>query len=111
MDPERRRGILFIVIGFIIPLVALPFVNGFSREKGFYENFYNAGIEIKKNSKDNAPIQIPNKGEESKTNKKITYSMLIPQRIPFRFFLVPTVILIYMGIIRIDRSRRRKLNR
>lgn len=108
MDPEKRIGILLIVIGLIIPFLVFPFVTGFSREKGFYENFYNAGIEIKKESKDNVPIQLPDKGEESKAKTKITYSMLIPQKIPFRYFLVPTVILIYMGIIRIDRSRRRK---
>lgn len=110
MDPEKRLGITFIIIGLIIPLVVLPFVTGFSKDKGFYENFNNVGIPIGKDSKDNVPRQPPSKGEEANSKIKITWSMLIPQRIPFRFFLVPTVILIYMGIIRIDRSRRRKLD-
>jgi len=110
MDPEKRLGIIFIIIGLIIPLAALPFVSGFSKEKGFYENFNNVGIPIGKDSNDNMPSQPPIKGEEANSKIKITWSMLIPQRIPLRFFFVPTVLLIYMGIIRIDRSRRRKLD-
>jgi len=110
MDPEKRLGIIFIIIGLIIPLVVLPFVTGFSKDKGFYENFNNVGIPTGKDSKDNAPSQPPIKGEGDNSKVKITWSMLIPQRIPLRFFFVPTVFLIYMGIIRIDRSRRRKLN-
>jgi hypothetical protein len=109
MDPEKRLGIIFIIIGLIIPLILLPFITGFSREKGFYENFYNAGIAIRENgTKDNSSGQPPIIDEGANAKVKVTWSMLIPQRIPFRFLLVPTVILVYMGIIRIDRSRRRQ---
>lgn len=110
MDPEKRLGIIFIIIGLFIPLAVLPFVSGFSREKGFYENFNNVGIPIGKNPEDSVPNQPPIKGEGSNSKIKVTWSMLIPQKIPFRLFFVPTVLFIYMGIIRIDRSRRRKLD-
>jgi hypothetical protein len=110
MDPEKRLGIIFIIIGLIIPLAVLPFVSGFSKDKGFYENFYNVGIEIRKDTKEDAPSQPSNKGEGINSKFRITWSMLIPNKIQLRFLLVPTVLLVYMGIIRIDRSRRRKQN-
>jgi hypothetical protein len=109
MDREKRIGIMLILVGFLIPLAALPFVSGFSKDKGFYENFNNVGIPIGKDSKDNVPSQPAIKGEGDNAKLKITWSMLIPQRIPLRFFFVPTVMLIYMGIIRIDRARKRRL--
>jgi len=107
MDREKRLGIIFIIVGLIIPLATLPFVSGFSKDKGFYDNFYNAGVNIRKDMKDDTLSQSQTKTGATNGKTKMTYSMMIPQRIPFRFFLVPTVILIYMGIIRIDRSRRR----
>ena len=108
MDPEKRLGIILIIIGLVIPLLVLPFVSGFSREKGFYYNFYEAGIAIGKADRNDGASQPPppEKGMTPKT--RITWSGLIPKRIPFRLFLVPTVLLIYMGIIRIDRVRRRQ---
>jgi hypothetical protein len=110
MDPEKRLGIIFIIIGLIIPLAVLPFVSGFSKDKGFYENFYNVGIEIRKDTKESVPSQPPVKVEGTNSKVRITWSMLIPNKIQLRFILVPTVILVYIGVIRIDRSRRRKQN-
>jgi|GEM_PF-375630 len=110
MDPEKKLGIILIIIGLIIPLIVFPFVTGFSREKSFSDNFYNAGIKIGTAAEDNSPSQVPAKSEGAKTQVKVTWSMVLPRKIPFRYFLVPTVILIYMGIIRIDRARKRKLN-
>jgi len=108
MDAEKRHGIIIIIIGLLIPLAALPFVSGFSKDKGFYDNFYNVGIDIRKDTNDNTLSQPPANTKENNSKVRITWSMLIPHRIPFRFFLAPMVLLIYIGIIRIDRSRRKK---
>ncbi|MGD9579370.1 MAG: hypothetical protein AB7Y74_14125 [Syntrophorhabdus sp.] len=110
MDPEKKLGIILILVGLLIPLAALPFVSGFSREKGFYENLYNVGIAIGNESKDRTfkPAQPSIKGDRTNAKLKVTWSMLMPQKIPLRFLLVPAVILVYMGIIKIDRSRRRQ---
>jgi hypothetical protein len=110
MHPQKRHGIILIIIGLLIPLVALPFVSGFSKDKGFLGNFYDVGIPLGKDSIDNAVSQPTTNTKGTNSKLRITWSMLIPQRIPFRFFLVPTVLLIYVGIIRIDRSRRKKHN-
>ena len=108
MDTEKRLGIILIIIGLLIPLAALPFVSGFSKDKGLYDNFYKAGIDIRKASKDYTIGQSPVNSERPKSRAGTLLSTLIPQRIPFRFFFIPTVILAYMGIIRIERSRRKK---
>jgi hypothetical protein len=110
MDAEKRLGIILIIIGLLIPLAVLPFVSGFSKDKGFYDNFYNAGIDIRKDTNGNTLNQPTANNKETNSKVRITWSMLIPHRIPFRFFLAPTVLLIYIGIIRIDRSRRKKHN-
>ncbi len=85
MDTEKRHGIIIIIIGLLIPLAALPFVSGFSKEKGFYDNFYNVGIDIRKDTNDNALSQPPANTKETNSRVRITWSMLIPYRIPFRF--------------------------
>jgi hypothetical protein len=108
MDTEKRNGIIIIIIGLLIPLAALPFVSGFSKDKGFYDIFYNAGIDIRKDTTDKTLGQPATSANETNSKARITWSMLIPHRIPFRFFLAPMVLLIYIGIIRIDRSRRKK---
>jgi hypothetical protein len=108
MDREKKLGIILIIIGLLIPLAALPFVSGFSIDKGFYDNFYNAGIDVSKNTNDNTLNQPIANTKETNSKVRITWSMLIPNRIPFRFFLAPMVLLIYIGIIWIDRSRRKK---
>jgi len=108
MDTEKRHGIIIIIIGLLIPLAALPFVSGFSKDKGFYDIFYNAGIDIRKDTTDKTLSQPLTSANETNLKARITWSMLIPHRIPFRFFLAPMVLLIYIGIIRIDGSRRKK---
>lgn len=110
MDPEKKLGIILIIIGLIIPLAALPFVSGFSREKGFYENIYNVRIDIRKDVKDNVPSQTPVNTEGTKTKPGNALSWLMPKRIQFRFLLIPAVVFVYIGIIKIDGSRRRRRN-
>ena len=107
MDRDKKQGVMFIIIGLLIPLAVLPFVTGFSRDKGLYANFYYGGIEIGRAAEVGGPAgpaPVAREGEP----KVGTKSFLPARRIPFRFFLVPTVILIYVGIMRIERSRRRK---
>jgi hypothetical protein len=106
MNKQKKIGIIFIFIGICIPLIALPFITGWSDEKSLFDNFYEAGIEIKKSNSKTANSSA-DKIVDNKT-KKITYSDLMPDKIPFRIFLVITVILVYAGIVKIDRSKQSK---
>jgi hypothetical protein len=106
MNKQKKIGIIFIIIGICVPLIAFPFITGWSDKKSLFDNFYEAGIEIRKaNSK--TVNSSADKIVDNKT-KKITYSDLMPDKIPFRLFLVITVILVYAGIVKIDHSRQSK---
>ncbi len=108
MDRDKRGGIMLIVIGLIIPLAVLPLVSGFSIDKGFLDNFYGAGIRVRDSHNAVGPDPSPALEKGGSPKVRITWSSFIPHRIPFRLFLVPTVLLAYMGVIRIDRARRKK---
>lgn len=111
MDREKKIGIILIVIGICIPLAVLPFVSGYSKEKGIFGSLYDAGIPIGKDKQaidQGKDSPSPSKELEGKT---INFSKLVPKRIPFRFSLVFTLIFFYMGIIRIDRARRKAAER
>ena len=90
------------------PLLTLPFLSGYSKEKGVPANLYGVAIDLQKGPHDGAygpePIDPHHKAPAA-------YARLIPKRIPFRFFLVFTLIFLYMGIVRIDRARRREQER
>ena len=105
MDREKKVGIILIIIGICIPLAIFPFLSGYSKEKGIVDTIYKAGIAIR-NDKQGGE-ESPSPITVDKPKAKISFSRLIPKRIPFRFFLAATLILLYMGFIRIDRSRRR----
>lgn len=107
MDREKKVGIIFIVVGICIPLMVLPFLSGYSKDKKFSENLYWAGIAIRKDKPSATEHQSPGNTQEAR-RRMSDPSIFIPKRIPFRFFLVITLVLLYMGIIRIDRSRRKK---
>ncbi|OPX92421.1 MAG: hypothetical protein A4E58_03334 [Syntrophorhabdus sp. PtaB.Bin006] len=105
MHREKKIGIIYIVIGICIPLLALPFVSGYSKDKGFMHNFYNVGIKVNIegwSAPANQPPPIPGK----QNRRTITYREFVPRLIPLRWFLAATAIFFYMGIIRIERSRR-----
>lgn len=106
MENGKKKGILLIVIGVCIPLIALPFVSGFDMNKGFMDNFYNAGIRITKDT-GSQPLPADPVPPEKKKNSLNIKNMRI-EKIPFRFFFVPTFLLIYIGIVMIDRARLRK---
>ena len=52
MDPEKRTGILLIAIGVCIPLLTLPFLSGYSKEKGIFANLYGVAIDLRKGAHD-----------------------------------------------------------
>lgn len=106
MNDGKKKGIILIIIGICIPLFALPFVSGFDINKGFMDNFYNAGIRIAKDTGAAAPDAPAGKpsGDAAGKNPLSRDKMRI-EKIPFRLFLVPTFILIYIGIVMIDRAR------
>ena len=104
-DREKKMGMLLIGIGIFIPLILLPFLSGSSKEKGIVEYVYKAGIAIK--HEQSGGEESPSPISLDKSKDKISFSRLVPKRIPFRFFLAATLILLYMGVIRIDRARRR----
>lgn len=109
MDPEKKTGLLCIAIGICIPLLVLPFVSGYSKDKSIFQNLYGGvAIDLQRGAhvRTDGPEPIdPNRKAPS------TYSKLVPKRIPFRFFLVFTLVFFYMGIVRIDRARRRQYDR
>ena len=100
MNPGKKSGIIFIVIAICIPLLVLPFLSGFSREKGLIDNLYSVGIQIAKDRPDNGV----GNGDPSQ-KRKITWGDIMPRRIQFRFILAISVILLFVGFVRIERSR------
>jgi len=103
MDRQRRVGIILIIVGICIPLITLPFLSGYSKDRGIFENLYRVGIDLRKDKPANAGNQAPGKLEE-REHKTLHFSRLIPKRIPFRFFLVITLILLYLGIVKMNAS-------
>ncbi len=78
MNKQKKIGIIFIIIGICVPLIALPFVSGWSDEKSLFDNFYNVGIQIREEKtaiSDSKPASIADI-----KNKKITYSDLMPDK-------------------------------
>jgi len=101
MDKRKKTGIILIIVGLCIPLLALPFVSGYSKDKGIIDNFYKIGIQIRKDTEGNAGNEGFANPNRDITGKSPNFSKLIPKRIPLRFFLVITLIFLYMGIVRI----------
>ena len=106
MDKRKKTGIILIVVGICIPLLALPFVSGYSRDKGIIDNFYKIGIQIRKDVEGNAGNEGFANLDRNIIGKSPNFSKLIPKRIPLRFFLVITLIFLYMGIVRIAPPRK-----
>ncbi len=105
MDLEKKIGILLIAIGICVPLCAVPYLSGYSRDKGIFGNLYSLAIEIGGDKQAPADQFI----SLDKPHRKIPdFSKLKPKRIPFRLFLAVTLIFFYMGIVRIDRARRKE---
>ena len=110
MDREKKLGIIYIIIGICIPLMILPFVAGYEKDKDIFHNFYRIGIPIRDEKQNIGDSKSPDYLESNKSKFSQVLSKMTPKRIPFRFFLVITLVLFYMGIVRIDAARRRKNN-
>ncbi|HNT43413.1 MAG TPA: hypothetical protein PKN85_03070 [Syntrophorhabdaceae bacterium] len=109
MNDGKKKGIILIIIGICIPLFALPFVSGLDINKGFMDNFYNAGIRITKSAVPAPPETAAGKPSGDTAGKNpLSLERMRIERIPFRFFLVPTFILLYIGIVMIDRAKSRE---
>ena len=103
MNNEKKKGILLIVIGICIPLFVLPFVSGFDLDKGFMDNYYNTGIRIMKDTG-----QTPEAKPAAVSKNPLDPRKMRIEKIPFRFFLAPTVLLIYIGIVLLERARAKR---
>jgi hypothetical protein len=104
MDNEKKKGILLIVIGICIPLFALPFVSGFDMSKGFMHNFYNTGIRIMKDTGQPVPAASNPASDSSQGPAALKIRI---DKIPYRFFFAPTILLIYIGIVLIEKARKK----
>jgi hypothetical protein len=97
VNREKKTGILLIVCGICFPLMFLPFVSGYEKEKGIIQNFFNIGIMLKTTK----PVT---SGEAFSLSSIVK---MIPERLPFRFILAIGIFLIFAGIVKIDLSRSR----
>ena len=106
MDKRKKNGVILIIVGICVPLLALPFVSGYSKDRGIIDNFYKIGIQIRKDVEGNAGNEGFANFDRNIKGKSPNFSKLIPKRIPLRFFLVITLIFLYMGIVRIAPPRK-----
>jgi len=96
VNREKKIGIALIVFGICFPLMLLPFVSGYEKNKGIVQNLFNVGIMLKKE-------KVVTIGET------FTSSLVkaIPRRLPYRFVIASGILFIFMGILKIDLSRRK----
>ncbi len=97
MNREKKIGVALIVFGICFPLMLLPFVSGYEKEKGTMQNLFNVGIVLKKEK--------PVTGKETFPSSLIR---IIPGRLPYRFVIASGIFLIFTGIVKIDISRRKE---
>lgn len=102
MNTDKKAGIILIVIGICIPLFTLPFLSGFSKNKSFTENLYNVGIQIRKEAPANPVTNI-----QPAEKRKLSYSDVLPRRIQFRFVLALAVLLLFIGTVKMEQSRKK----
>ncbi len=94
MDRQKRIGMYLIIAGILVPLVFLPLVSGYSKDKGFVTNLISVGI-VLRNSK-TSPV--------TERNTSLLAS-IIPQRIPYRFILALGILLIFAGYMKMEVSK------
>jgi hypothetical protein len=96
VNREKKIGITLIVFGICFPLILLPFVSGYEKDKGIIQNLFNAGIALKKEK--------PVTGGETAPSP---FMKIILGKLPYRFILASGIFLIFTGILKIDISRRK----
>jgi hypothetical protein len=94
MDREKKIGVVLIIVGICFPLILLPFVSGYEKEKGIVQNLFNVRIMLK---------------NEKPVIEKETFSSslmkIIPRSLPYRFMLAIGIFFIFTGIVKIDLMR------
>jgi len=95
MNREKKIGIALIVFGICFPLMVLPFVSGYEKDKDMVQNLFNLSIILNKE-------KVVTMGETLSSLIKI-----IPGRLPYRFVLASGILFIFMGILKIYLSRRK----
>jgi MFS superfamily sulfate permease-like transporter len=83
MKEKAKSGLLLILMGILVSMVGFCFTYGYRPDQGFVANIYN--------------LYIPLKFSASGT----------PYKFAFRFVLAVGVLLIFVGFVKIDSSRRR----
>ena len=96
MAREKKIGIMLILAGICIPLVLLPLVSGYAKEKGVIKNLLEVGIVIRKGEPAKRDGAAPLSGTKG-----------TPMMFPFRFVLAFGVFLVFAGIVKMDLSRHR----
>jgi hypothetical protein len=96
MNKEKKIGIVLIVFGICFPLMLLPFVSGYEKDRGMVQNLFNMGIMLNKE-------KVVTIGETYPSS----LMRIIPRRLPYRFVLASGILFIFMGILKIDLSRRK----
>jgi hypothetical protein len=96
MNREKKIGIALIVFGVCFPLMLLPFVSGYEKEKGMVQNLFNVGIIFRKEKAVTIGETFPS-----------SLMKVIPGRLPYRFVLASGIFFIFTGILKIDLSRRK----
>jgi hypothetical protein len=91
MDREKKIGIALIIFGICFPLIMLPFVSGYEKDKGIIQNLFDAGIVLKN--------ERPVTGKET---FPASLMKIVPGRLPYRFLLASGIFFIFMGILKID---------
>lgn len=91
MERAKKRGLIFIIIGVLIPVVLLFRVTGFSPQKGIVHNIYAVTIKIH----DNTNIHRDSSG----------ILRFVPHRVPYRFIVALGVFLVFLGIRDIEGSK------
>jgi hypothetical protein len=109
MDGERKKGVVLIAVGVIIPLMVLPLVSGHLPGKGFFTNLLSIGIPLRVETR--GPGQVPPRAEEQKQvpeKAKGGWERYFPTVLPFRFVVALGVLLVFIGIVKIDATRKRR---
>ncbi|MBA4390912.1 MAG: hypothetical protein C0399_08240 [Syntrophus sp. (in: bacteria)] len=99
MNREKKTGVVLIIIGICLPLVFLPFLSGYEKDRGIIENFLKIGIVVKKEKPVSADKMAPS-----------SMAKILPARFPYRFILAFGIFLIFAGFVKIDLIRRRDIN-
>ena len=94
MDREKKIGIALIVFGICLPLMLLPFVSGYEKDKGIIQNLLNVSVVLKKA-----------KSVTGGETVSLPLTKIIPVRLPYRFVLASGIFFLFMGILKIDISR------